>query len=66
MFALDATWSRQPTGNEASQMRAEMFKAAGAGLDVQLVYFRGTSECRASPCTYRKPKTGVDRLRIDR
>jgi hypothetical protein len=50
VFALDATMSRQPTWDTACQLQAEMFQEAGAigGLDVQLVYFRGLSECRAS------------------
>jgi hypothetical protein len=51
IFALDATMSRQPTWDRAAELQVEMFKAAGAGIDVRLVYFRGTrpGECRASP-----------------
>jgi hypothetical protein len=50
IFALDATMSRQPTWDTACKLQGEMFKAAGdvGGLDVQLVYFRGFAECRAS------------------
>jgi hypothetical protein len=50
IFALDATMSRQPTWDLAQSLQAKMFEAAGSlgGLDVQLVYFRGLSECRAS------------------
>lgn len=51
IFALDATMSRQPTWDMAIQMQADMFREAastGGGLAVQLVYYRGTSECRAS------------------
>jgi hypothetical protein len=50
IFALDATQSRQPTWDTASTLQAEMFReAARAGrLDLQLVYYRGLSECRAS------------------
>lgn len=50
IFALDATMSRQPTWDSACHLQAEMFKEAGAigGLDVQLVYYRGLTECRAS------------------
>ena len=50
IFALDATMSRQPTWDTACQLQAEMFGEASAvgGLDVQLVYFRGMGECRAS------------------
>lgn len=51
VFALDATMSRQPTWDMACQLQADMFREAGeiGGLDVRLVYFRGLSECRASP-----------------
>lgn len=50
IFALDATMSRQPTWDLACTLQAEMFQetAAIGGLDVQLVYYRGISECRAS------------------
>ncbi|WP_424630994.1 VWA domain-containing protein [Bradyrhizobium sp. SYSU BS000235] len=51
IFALDATMSRQPTWDMACQLQADMFREAGrvGGLHVRLVYFRGLSECRASP-----------------
>jgi hypothetical protein len=50
IFALDATMSRQPTWDTACRLQAEMFREAGAvgGLDIQLVYYRGFGECRAS------------------
>src|SRR6185312_14843941 len=49
IFALDATMSRQPTWDTACTLQADMFREAGTGgLDIQLVYFRGLSECRAS------------------
>lgn len=50
IFALDATMSRQPTWDTACRLQAEMFDEAGriGGLSVQLVYFRGYGECRAS------------------
>lgn len=50
IFALDATMSRQPTWDKASHIQAAMFQTAGkkSGLSVQLVYFRGYGECRAS------------------
>jgi len=50
IFALDATASRQPTWDTACQLQAEMFREAAAigSLSVQLVYYRGLSECRAS------------------
>jgi hypothetical protein len=47
IFALDATASRQPTWDTACKLQAEMFREV-TGLDVQLVYYRGESECRAS------------------
>ena len=51
VFALDATMSRQPTWDLACQLQGEMFNAVGGvgGLSVQLVYFRGIGESRASP-----------------
>jgi hypothetical protein len=50
IFALDATMSRQPTWDTACTLQADMFRTAAAtgGLDIQLVYFRGLGECRAS------------------
>src|SRR6201982_2585832 len=50
IFALDATMSRQPTWDTACRLQSDMFAEAGTvgGLDVQLVYFRGLDECRAS------------------
>jgi hypothetical protein len=50
IFALDATMSRQPTWDAACRLQAEMFREAAhvGGLDVQLVYYRGLGECRAS------------------
>ena len=50
VFSLDATMSRQPTWDRACQIQASMFEAVGktGGLSVQLVYFRGYGECRAS------------------
>lgn len=50
IFALDATYSRQPTWNRAMAIQSSMFDAVGkaGGLSVQLVYYRGYDECRAS------------------
>lgn len=50
IFALDATMSRQPTWDAACKLQSEMFEEAGrvGGLDVQLLYYRGFGECRAS------------------
>lgn len=50
IFAMDATMSRQPTWDLALGLQADMFRAVKevGGLDVQLVYFRGYGETRAS------------------
>jgi hypothetical protein len=42
--------SRQPTWDTACALQADMFREAASigGLDIQLVYFRGLNECRAS------------------
>src|SRR6218665_2085420 len=50
LFALDATMSRQPTWDLACGLQAEMFDAVpkDGALEVQLLYFRGMGECRAS------------------
>ena len=50
MFALDATASRQPTWDLATQLQADMFATASGlgGLNLQLCYFRGLAEFYAS------------------
>ena len=50
IFALDATASREPTWDRACQIQGEMFEATAAlgGLAVQLVYYRGFGQCRAT------------------
>jgi hypothetical protein len=50
VFAMDATMSRQPTWDMALALQADMFRTVKAvgGLDIQLIYFRGAGECRAS------------------
>jgi hypothetical protein len=50
IFALDATASRRPTWDAAAQLTTQMFGTVAAigGLDVQLVYYRGSTECIAS------------------
>jgi hypothetical protein len=67
IFALDATMSRQPTWDRACQIQADMFReaAAAGGLDVQLVYYRGQSECRASPWVAEPGRLGALMSRID-
>jgi hypothetical protein len=51
IFALDATASREPTWDMATHVQNEMFVEASrlGGLAVQLVFYRGFGECRASP-----------------
>ncbi len=67
VFALDATMSRQPTWDRAVLIQAAMFDAVDqtGGLSVQLVYFRGHDECRASKwvinaAALRKLMVGID------
>jgi hypothetical protein len=50
IFAMDATASREPTWDTAIQIQAEMFSetAALGGLEVQLAWYRGYGEFRAS------------------
>jgi hypothetical protein len=67
VFALDATMSRQPTWDQACVLQADMFReaAAGGGLDIQLVYYRGLAECRASPWVAEPQRLGELMSRID-
>lgn len=54
VFAMDATASREPTWDRASQIQAAMFNetASLGGLAVQLCWYRGFLEFEASPwCT---------------
>jgi hypothetical protein len=50
LFALDATASRQPTWDRAAQIQGEMFveTAAIGGLEIQLCFYRGFDEFKAS------------------
>lgn len=50
IFAMDATASREPRWEQAARIQQAMFleTAALGGLDIQLVYYRGYDECRAS------------------
>jgi hypothetical protein len=50
LFAIDATASRQPTWDRACQLQGEMFMATHqlGGLRVQLAYYRGINELRAT------------------
>jgi hypothetical protein len=67
IFALDATMSRQPTWDQACKLQADMFREAAAvgGLDIQLVYYRGLSECRVSPWLAEADRLGALMSRID-
>ena len=67
IFALDATMSRQPTWDQACMLQADMFREAAAvgGLDIQLVYYRGLAECRASPWIAEPERLGTLMSRID-
>jgi hypothetical protein len=67
VFAMDATMSRQPTWDRAVSLQGQMFVSAkkAGQLQVQLVYFRGFNECRASkfvddPESLAKLMTKVD------
>ncbi len=61
VFALDATASREPTWDRAAHLTAEMFEEADrlGGLEVQLVFYRGFGECKASRWVSR-PRELVD------
>jgi hypothetical protein len=50
IFALDATASREPTWDQACKLQGEMFEATAriGGLEIQLVFYRGFAECKAS------------------
>lgn len=62
IFAMDATASREPSWDKACQIQGEMFTetAALGGLEVQLLYYRGFGECRAS----RWAASAADLLRL--
>jgi hypothetical protein len=67
IFALDATMSRQPTWDQACRLQADMFREAASvgGLAIQLVYYRGLAECRASPWIAQPERLGAMMSRID-
>ncbi len=50
IFGMDATASRQPMWDRAARIQGEMFRetAALGGLDLQLAYYRGFGEFKAS------------------
>lgn len=51
IFALDATASREATWDEASHLQSELFISAKdlGGLSIQLCYYRGYKEFKATP-----------------
>jgi hypothetical protein len=67
IFALDATMSRQPTWDTACRLQAEMFREAATvgGLDIQLLYYRGFGECRASRWISQTERLAELMTRID-
>ncbi len=50
VFAMDATASREPSWDRACHFQAEMFRETEllGGIEVQLVFYRGFGECKAS------------------
>src|SRR5260221_7402108 len=50
IFAMDATASREPSWDRACHIQGQMFETTAAlgGLEVQLVFYRGFHECKAS------------------
>ncbi|NWG24831.1 MAG: VWA domain-containing protein [Pseudorhodoplanes sp.] len=67
IFSLDATMSRQPTWDAACRLQADMFREAASigGLDIQLVYYRGLGECRASSWISDTSRLGSVMTRIE-
>jgi len=53
IFALDATASREPTWDHACHLQAEMFQESSTlgGLEVQLAFYRGFGEFKATKWT---------------
>jgi len=51
LFGMDATASRQPAWDLACQITGDMFAEAATvgGLDVQMVWYRGFGEMKATP-----------------
>lgn len=57
LFALDATGSRQAAWDHAARIQTEMFLAAQSlgGLKIQLCFYRGYGEFKASPWLTEAP-----------
>ena len=53
IFAMDATASRQPSWDHACAIQGDMFSETAniGGLAIQLVFYRGYRECKASKWT---------------
>ena len=51
ILALDATASREGTWDQACRIQGAMFETTAAlgGLEIQLAFYRGHSECKTSP-----------------
>jgi hypothetical protein len=64
IFAIDATMSRGPTWDVASEIQSDMFDVAQSigGLAVQLVWFRGRGEFQSTPWT-TAPAVLAERMR---
>jgi hypothetical protein len=67
IFAMDATASRGPSWDMAMSIQADMFAEAEAlgGLEVQLLYYRGLAECRASAWTSNAKELGRLMSRVE-
>lgn len=67
IFSMDATMSRQGTWDRACSIQGDMFSSIDdvAKLSVQLVYFRGFGECRASKWVNNSAELGDLMTRID-
>lgn len=66
LFCLDATASRQPTWDRASRLQQEMFHAVQdeQRLAVQLCYYRGFGEFRATPWTSESRQVSAAMARV--
>lgn len=67
IFAMDATMSRQASWDRACTIQGDMFSSVDeiGKLNVQLVYFRGFGECRASKWVNNGAALGDLMTRID-
>lgn len=67
IFSMDATMSRQASWDQACSIQGDMFSSIDdvASLSVQLVYFRGFGECRASKWVNNSAALGDLMTRID-